>query len=102
MTDPILHIFVGSGPATKGDVALCGYMKRDTRKYTKGETCPKCTAYQAHQPKSTIYLSKHEHVWLLVGAKLWPVGTWHPVYQCVRCEDIVCDLSTDAKTLETS
>ena len=39
-----------------------------------------------------IYLRHHPHVWVEVGAKLYPVGTWHPVFECSTCGDVICDL----------
>lgn len=52
---------------------------------------------EGRQPSSEvgIYLYKHEHDWREVGAQRYPVGTWHPVFRCTRCQDVICDLHVE-------
>lgn len=102
---PLLHIFEGPSPVPKGAVALCGYIKRDGRQYKTGDSCSECVAFKARKPTSEtgIYLQKHEHSWLWIASRLSPaVQEWHPVFQCVRCEDVLVDLHVDAKTWKPS
>ena len=40
-----------------------------------------------------IYLFQHEHDWFEIGAERFPKGSWHPVFRCGRCGDVICDLS---------
>lgn len=40
-----------------------------------------------------IYLHRHTHDWFEIGLNRWPVGTWHPVFQCLVCGDVICDLN---------
>lgn len=39
-----------------------------------------------------IYLFQHEHRWRYAGARRYPVGTWHPLFRCEVCTDVICDL----------
>lgn len=103
-SDPLLHIFISAGKVPKGAVALCGYVKRDGRQYKTGDSCPECAAFKARKPTSDtgIYLHKHEHVWLWILSRLSQNGEWHPVYECLRCEDVLVDLHVDPKTWKPS
>lgn len=46
------------------------------------------------QPTSEtgIWLYRHEHRWTEVGLQRYPSGTWHPVFRCSRCQDVICDI----------
>lgn len=50
------------------------------------------------QPTSDVgvYLHKHEHEWVEIGAERWENGVWHPVFECAVCTDVICDLFVDA------
>lgn len=42
-----------------------------------------------------IYLRTHEHSWLRSGSKRYPTGSWHPVFTCSVCGDVICDLHVE-------
>lgn len=46
----------------------------------------------AKSDNTGIYLDTHGHEWRLIGARLWPIGVWHPVFVCTVCTDVICDL----------
>lgn len=49
------------------------------------------------QPTSEVgaYLYRHTHRWVEVGSERYPVGTWHPVFRCTQCQDVICDLHVE-------
>lgn len=51
------------------------------------------------QPTSEvgIWIYQHQHDWEEVGAEQATSGTWHPVFRCKRCQDVIMDLHVDAK-----
>lgn len=44
-----------------------------------------------------IYLHRHSHEWIEIGAHRMAAGTWHPVFKCMRCGDVLCDLHVEVQ-----
>jgi len=42
-----------------------------------------------------VFLHRHSHDWFEIGLNRWPVGTWHPVFQCLVCSDVIVDLNVE-------
>ncbi len=38
-----------------------------------------------------LYLHRHEHEWVHIGANQAPIGSWHPVFRCEVCSDVIED-----------
>lgn len=58
-------------------------------------------AFTLNQPTSDtgIYLHRHAHEWVEIGAHRMPVGTWHPVFKCMRCGDVLTDLHVEVEQM---
>lgn len=42
-----------------------------------------------------MWMHRHAHEWIEIGAERWPVGTWHPLFRCLICTDVICDIHVE-------
>lgn len=79
--------------------------KRDAALHPGGAVMPSTTNSDGHairvlprrKPSSEtgIFMHQHKHDWYEIGAERWPVGSWHPVFRCLVCGDVICDLDVE-------
>lgn len=75
------------------------------------KTCPTCRdlllpsgacaacGWQPRKPtdETGVYLFVHQHDWLEVGAEQYPSGSWHPVFRCQVCTNVIVDLNVEVR-----